>query len=46
MLRNASIPDFVYHGFGVLVSLGDYDAYGSLGKFGLFKGGTTRGVTC
>jgi len=36
-------PDFVYHDFGSLVSLGDYDAYGSLGKLGLFKGRTIRG---
>ncbi len=43
VLRGASIPDFVYRDFGALVSLGDYDAYGSLGKFGLFKGITIRG---
>ncbi|EPD42496.1 NADH dehydrogenase [Delftia acidovorans CCUG 15835] len=28
---------------GALVSLGEYDAYGSLGKTGLFKGVTFRG---
>ena len=37
------IPDFVFRDFGSLVSLGDYDAFGSLGKFGLFKGITIRG---
>ena len=28
---------------GALVSLANYDAYGSLGKFGLFNGGVIRG---
>lgn len=39
----ASAPAFVYRNMGSLVSLGDYDAYGSLGKFGLFNGLTIRG---
>lgn len=43
ILRNGPMPDFIYHDFGSLVSLGDYDAYGSLGKIGLFKGLTFRG---
>jgi NADH:ubiquinone reductase (H+-translocating) len=43
VLRSAPTPDFVYRDFGSLVSLGDYDAYGSLGKVGLFKGVTIRG---
>ncbi|WP_088140524.1 NAD(P)/FAD-dependent oxidoreductase [Achromobacter xylosoxidans] len=34
---------FEYQNFGALVSLADYDAYGSLGKFGFFKGATFRG---
>ena len=34
---------FAYRDFGALVSLGNYDAYGSLGKFGLFHGGLIRG---
>lgn len=37
------IPDFVYHDFGALVSLGEYDAFGSLGQFGLLKGSTIKG---
>ncbi|QJW56435.1 NADH dehydrogenase [Serratia plymuthica] len=37
------MPDFVYRNLGALVSLGNYDAYASLGKFGLFKGTTIRG---
>ncbi|PLZ00165.1 FAD-dependent oxidoreductase [Burkholderia sp. WAC0059] len=43
VLRGESVPAFAYRDFGSLVSLGDYDAYGSLGKFGLFKGATIRG---
>lgn len=43
LLQGRSIPDFTYRDFGSLVSLADYDAYGSLGKFGLFKGATIRG---
>lgn len=43
LLRGDPVPDFTYHDFGALVSLADYDAYGSLGKFGLFKGTTIRG---
>jgi NADH dehydrogenase len=43
MQRDQPIPDFVYRDFGSLVSLADYDAYGSLGQFGLFKGVTIRG---
>lgn len=37
------VPDFAYRDLGSLVSLGDYDAYGSLGKFGFFKQLTIRG---
>ncbi|MBS0380940.1 MAG: NAD(P)/FAD-dependent oxidoreductase [Proteobacteria bacterium] len=43
VLRGGLIPDFAYHDFGSLVSLADYDAYGSLGKFGLLSGVTFRG---
>ncbi|MDR5804806.1 NAD(P)/FAD-dependent oxidoreductase [Caballeronia sp. LZ001] len=42
-LRGYRVPDFLYRDFGSLVSLADYDAYGSLGKFGLFKGATIHG---
>lgn len=34
---------FTYRDFGALVSLAHYDAYGSLGKFGVFNGGVIRG---
>lgn len=36
-------PDFAYRNFGSLVSLGEFDAYGSLGKFGPFRGAAMRG---
>lgn len=39
----STIPAFKYHDFGALVSLGEYDAYASLGKFGLFNKLTLRG---
>lgn len=37
------VPAFQYRDFGSLVSLGGFDAYGSLGRFGFFKGGFIRG---
>ncbi len=37
ILAGGKVPDFKYRDFGSLVSLGGYDAYGSLGKFGIFK---------
>lgn len=37
------MPAFAYRDLGSLVSLGDYDAFGSLGNVGLFKGVTFRG---
>lgn len=43
LIAGKRAPDFRYHDFGSLVSLGGYDAYGSLGRFGLFKGGFIRG---
>jgi NADH dehydrogenase len=43
MADHEPIPDFAYREFGSLVSLSEYDAYGSLGKLGIFKGTTIRG---
>ena len=43
VLRDEAVPDFAYRDLGALVSLGDYDAFGSLGQFGLFNGLTIRG---
>jgi NADH:ubiquinone reductase (H+-translocating) len=40
---NKPLPDFSFHNFGSLVSLADYDAYGTLGQFGFFRGGVIRG---
>ena len=37
------LPDFRYRDLGSLVSLGGYDAYGTLGKYGFFKGGFLKG---
>ncbi len=37
------IPDFKYRDFGSIVSLGRYNAFGSLGRFGFFRGGFIRG---
>jgi len=36
-------PAATYRDFGSLVSLGGFDAYGSLGRFGFFDGGFIRG---
>lgn len=41
--RGLTPPDFVHRDLGSLVSLGEYDAFASLGKFGLLKGTTLRG---
>ena len=43
LISGASAPVFKYHDFGSLVSLGGYDAYGSLGRFGFFDGGFIQG---
>jgi len=42
-LGGKPMPAFTYRNFGSLVSLAQYDAYGSLGKFGLFRGASIRG---
>lgn len=41
--RGIEVPDFAYRDLGMLVSLGEYDAFASLGKFGLLRGATFRG---
>lgn len=43
ILAGHDVPPFRYREFGSLVSLGGFDAYGSLGKFGFFGGGFIRG---
>lgn len=42
-LDGTPMPAFAYHDFGLLVSLAQYDAYGSLGQFGLFQGVSIKG---
>ncbi len=37
------IPPFKFQDFGSLVSLSDYNAFGTLGRFGFFKGGFIKG---
>lgn len=42
-LDGTPVPDFIFHDFGSLVSLSQYNAFGTLGKYGFFKGGFVRG---
>lgn len=42
-LNGSKLPDFVFHDFGALVSLSDYNAFGTLGQFGFFRGGFIKG---
>jgi NADH dehydrogenase len=37
------IPPFHFRDFGALVALGDYNAFGRLGRFGFFRGGFIKG---
>jgi len=36
-------PPFRFRDFGALVALSDYNAFGTLGRFGFFKGGFIKG---
>lgn len=38
IIAGRTVPPATYHDFGSLVSLGGYDAYGTLGRFGLLDG--------
>ena len=38
-----SVPPFRFRDFGALVALGEYNAYGWLGRIGFFKGGIIKG---
>ena len=42
-LEGKPLPEFVFRDFGSLVTLSDYNAFGTVGRFGLFKGGIIRG---
>lgn len=43
LIAGDRVPPFTYRDFGALVSLGGYDAFGSLGKFGFLKPAFLRG---
>ena len=38
-----SVPPFRFRDFGALVAISDYNAFGTLGRFGFFKGGFIKG---
>ncbi|HMO47458.1 MAG TPA: NAD(P)/FAD-dependent oxidoreductase [Rubrivivax sp.] len=42
-LAGGPLPDFEFRDFGALVSLSDYNAFGTLGQFGFFRGGFIKG---
>jgi len=42
-LSGSALPDFQFRDFGSLVTLSHYDAFGALGKLGLYRGGCIRG---
>lgn len=42
-LKGRALPPFNYHHLGGIVSLGKYNAFGSLGKYGVFPGGFIQG---
>ncbi|MFT4189967.1 MAG: NAD(P)/FAD-dependent oxidoreductase [Comamonas sp.] len=43
LAEGRAVPPYRYRDLGALVSLGHFDAYGSLGQFGFFKGGFIKG---
>jgi NADH dehydrogenase len=43
LIAGRTAPPFWYRDLGALVQLGGYDAYGALGRFGVFGGGFLRG---
>lgn len=43
LIAGKDAPPASYHDFGGLVSLGGFDAYGTLGRFGFFDGGFLKG---
>lgn len=43
LIAGKQVPPASYQDFGSLVSLGGFDAYGTLGRFGFFEGGFIRG---
>jgi NADH:ubiquinone reductase (H+-translocating) len=43
LLQGKPVPPFRFRDLGALVSLSDYNAFGTLGRFGFFKGGFIKG---
>jgi NADH dehydrogenase len=41
--KGKPVPPFHFRDFGALVALSDYNAFGTLGRFGFFKGGFIKG---
>jgi NADH dehydrogenase len=41
--KGKPIPPFRFRDFGALVALSEYNAFGTLGRFGFFKGGFIKG---
>jgi NADH:quinone reductase (non-electrogenic) len=41
--RGKPVPPFSFRDFGALVALSGYNAFGTLGRFGFFKGGFIKG---
>jgi len=41
--KGQPIPPFSFRDFGALVALSEYNAFGTLGRFGFFKGGFIKG---
>lgn len=42
-LQGQALPDFTFRDFGALVSISDYNAFGTLGNFGFFTGLSIKG---
>ena len=42
-LGGSPLPTFAFRDLGALVSLSDYNAFGTLGQFGFFRGGFIKG---
>ena len=41
--KGTPVPPFSFRDFGALVALSEYNAFGTLGRFGFFKGGFIKG---
>jgi NADH dehydrogenase len=45
IVEGQAVPGFVYRDQGAIVSLGDYNGWGTLGKYLIFGGGRLRGLS-